>query len=44
MNETAKVYWQKFLDSLPDDSPYRTRRVMAEGWALVRRWRMNWVR
>jgi uncharacterized protein YhfF len=26
------AYWQKFLDSLPVDSPYRNRPYLAEGW------------
>jgi uncharacterized protein YhfF len=32
MNDAAAAYWQEFLDSLPQDSPYRDRRVVAEGW------------
>ncbi|HEX5809245.1 MAG TPA: ASCH domain-containing protein [Anaerolineales bacterium] len=30
--ETVKNYWNQFLDSLPDDSPYRTKTYVAEGW------------
>ena len=32
MNDVTADYWQKFLESLPEDSPYRDRRVIAEGW------------
>ena len=32
MNDAAAAYWQDFLRSLPEDSPYRDRRVIAEGW------------
>lgn len=30
--ETVKAYWQKFLSSLPADSPYHTQTYTAEGW------------
>ena len=30
--ETIEAYWQEFLSSLPNDSPYRTRTYVAEGW------------
>ena len=30
--ETIEVYWQQFLSTLPEDSPYRTRTYVAEGW------------
>lgn len=30
--ETVQAYWQKFLSTLPVDSPYRTRPHIAEGW------------
>ena len=30
--ETVTGYWQKFLSSLPADSPYRARMYLAEGW------------
>ena len=30
--ESIKAYWQKFLDTLPDDSPYHTKPYIAEGW------------
>jgi uncharacterized protein YhfF len=30
--ESIKAYWQKFLDTLPDDSPYHTKPYTAEGW------------
>ena len=29
---TVQAYWQKFLSTLPADSPYRTRPYIAEGW------------
>ncbi len=32
MNETAQRYFDEFLAKLPPDSPYRSRRVLAEGW------------
>ncbi len=32
MNDAAQAYLQKFLDTLPKDSPYHSQRVMAEGW------------
>lgn len=32
MNELVANYWQKFLDSLSPDSPYRERPMLAEGW------------
>jgi uncharacterized protein YhfF len=31
-NETIKNYWEKFLASLPPDSPYREKTYVAEGW------------
>ena len=31
-NETVKNYWEKFLASLPPDSPYRGKTYVAEGW------------
>lgn len=30
--ETVKKYWEQFLNSLPADSPYRTKTYVAEGW------------
>jgi uncharacterized protein YhfF len=30
--ESVQAYWQKFLSTLPADSPYRTRPYTAEGW------------
>jgi len=30
--ENVAAYWQNFLDSLPADSPYRSRPYEAEGW------------
>ena len=30
--QRVKKYWDRFLDSLPDDSPYRTKTYVAEGW------------
>lgn len=30
--ETIKNYWEKFLSSLPPDSPYREKTYVAEGW------------
>src|SRR5215216_3355680 len=30
--ETVKQYWDRFLASLPPDSPYRTKTYVAEGW------------
>lgn len=32
MNESAQRYFEKFLAELPPESPYRSRRVLAEGW------------
>lgn len=29
---TVQAYWQKFLSTLPADSPYHTRPYIAEGW------------
>ena len=29
---TVEAYWRKFLSTLPDDSPYRTKTYVAEGW------------
>ena len=30
--ETVEAYWQSFLATLPNDSPYRTKTYLAEGW------------
>ena len=30
--ETVQVYWQKFLSTLPVDSPYHAQTYTAEGW------------
>ena len=30
--ETIEAYWQRFLSSLPEDSPYREKPYVAEGW------------
>lgn len=30
--ESVQAYWQKFLATLPADSPYRTADYLAEGW------------
>ena len=30
--ESIEVYWQMFLSTVPDDSPYRTKTYIAEGW------------
>ncbi|HSB01881.1 MAG TPA: ASCH domain-containing protein [Anaerolineales bacterium] len=30
--ETIQAYWQKFLRTLPANSPYRTKPYVAEGW------------
>ena len=30
--ETIKAYWQRFLSSLPNDSPYHASTYIAEGW------------
>jgi uncharacterized protein YhfF len=30
--ETIKAYWQKFLSSLPADSPYHAKIYISEGW------------
>jgi len=30
--ETIKAYWQKFLSSLPADSPYHSKTYVAESW------------
>ena len=30
--ETIEAYWQHFLSGLPDNSPYRARPYVAEGW------------
>lgn len=32
IKETVQGYWQKFLSTLPDDSPYRSKTYIAEGW------------
>lgn len=34
MNDVTAAYWQKFLDTLPEDSPYRNQSVVAEGWGI----------
>jgi uncharacterized protein YhfF len=31
-NDKIEAYWQKFLSTLPDDSPYHTKSYIAEGW------------
>ena len=31
-NETVNAYWQKFLSTLPLDSPYQTKTYISEGW------------
>jgi uncharacterized protein YhfF len=31
-NETLESYWQKFLSTLPADSPYRDKTYISEGW------------
>lgn len=30
--ETIKTYWQKFISTLPSDSPYHSKSYIAEGW------------
>ena len=30
--ETVQAYWNKFLSTLPKDSPYHTKPYLAEGW------------
>jgi uncharacterized protein YhfF len=30
--ETVQAYWQKFLSTLPSDSPYRSKSYISEGW------------
>ena len=30
--ETIKAYWQKFISTLPADSPYHLKSYLAEGW------------
>ncbi|HAV77285.1 MAG TPA: ASCH domain-containing protein [Anaerolineae bacterium] len=30
--KTIETYWQKFLSSLPSDSPYHSKTYVAEGW------------
>ena len=30
--ESIEAYWQKFLSTLPHDSPYHTKTYVAEGW------------
>jgi len=32
MNKSVESYWRKFLDSLPPDSPWLARPMLAEGW------------
>ena len=31
-DESVKAYWQKFLSTLPLDSPYHSKAYVAEGW------------
>jgi uncharacterized protein YhfF len=31
-DESVKAYWQKFLSTLPSDSPYHSKSYVAEGW------------
>ena len=31
-NDKIKAYWQAFLSTLPEDSPYHTKLYVAEGW------------
>jgi uncharacterized protein YhfF len=31
-DERVKAYWQKFLSTLPPDSPYHSKSYVAEGW------------
>jgi len=33
-SEKIETYWQKFLASLPDASPYRNKSYLAEGWGI----------
>jgi uncharacterized protein YhfF len=30
--QTIETYWQKFLSTLPSDSPYHSKSYIAEGW------------
>jgi uncharacterized protein YhfF len=30
--ETIKAYWQKFISTLPADSPYHSKSYISEGW------------
>ena len=30
--EAMEAYWQRFLSTLPNDSPYHTKTYVAEGW------------
>lgn len=30
--ETIEIYWQKFLSTLPPESPYHSKTYIAEGW------------
>ena len=32
--ETVETYWQEFLSTLSEDSPYRSRAYTAEGWGI----------
>ena len=32
--ETVEAYWQKFLSTLPENSPYHTKIYIAEGWGI----------
>ncbi|MGB7873559.1 MAG: ASCH domain-containing protein [Anaerolineales bacterium] len=35
MNKNSiEIYWQKFLSTLPDDSPYHSKAYTAEGWGV----------
>jgi uncharacterized protein YhfF len=31
-HDSIQTYWQKFLSTLPNDSPYHSRSYIAEGW------------
>jgi len=33
-SEKIEIYWQEFLASLPNDSPYRNKSYVAEGWGI----------
>jgi len=32
--ETIEAYWQKFLSTLPEDSPYHSKTYVSEGWGV----------